>query len=164
VGVTPAGFCPELCYAVAALAAKGVAITLPDFYYNWAGLIREEDLDEVGASLAPLVTERSGPCAMILYKNIVLPDGRLSACACRDAMGVLIIGDLTKQRLKSIYAMSNQAYLQLIRSQEEGDHGPLCGRCNMFRSVYKPHSTYQKHSKPILTLDRFHELLTERAC
>jgi hypothetical protein len=98
---------------------------------------------------------------MLLFNNVVLPDGRINACACRDCQGLLIIGNLKRQRLRSIYSTGNSAYVRLIRSQEQGEYGVLCGKCNMFRSIHKLYSTYQYHKKPRLTLEQFFEVLDE---
>jgi len=143
------------------LAAKNVLIEMPTHYYNWGGLIQDEDLKVLEAPMTSLATERRGPCAMILFNNVVLPDGRISACACRDSQGLLIIGDLRQQRLRTIYSTGNSAYMRLIRSQEQGEYGVLCGNCNMFRSIHKLYSAYQYHKKPRLTLEQFFEALDE---
>jgi hypothetical protein len=94
---------------------------------------------------------------MIFYKTIVLPDGRVNACACRDAAATLVIGDLTEQRLAEIYSSRNPAYRRLIERQCQGDFGPVCGNCNMYRSIYATHVTYEGHRKPLITLGDFFE-------
>ena len=158
-GIKPEDYCSGLRDVMDRLVAKNVLIEMPTHYYNWGGFIRDEDLKVVEAQMTPLATERRGPCAMLLFNNVVLPDGRISACACRDSQGLLIIGDLRRQRLRTIYSTGNPAYVGLIRSQAQGEYGVLCGTCNMFRSIHKVYSTYQYHKKPRVTMDQFLEIL-----
>jgi hypothetical protein len=158
-GITREAFCFELRDVIDRLVAKNVVIEMPTHYYNWGGLIQDEDLKVLETPMTSLATERRGPCSMLLFNNVVLPDGRISACACRDSQGLLIIGDLKRQSLRTIYSTGNSAYMRLIGSQEQGEYGDLCGKCNMFRSTHKLYSAYQYHKKPRVTLEQFFEVL-----
>ena len=150
--ITPDVFSCELRQVLSALRNKNVAVDVPTNYYNWGGLITDDDLNDLGISLSAPDVERTGPCAMIFYKNIVLPDGRISACACRDAAGLLIIGDLTRHTLRRIYSRSNGRFRRLIEQQCAGHYGKFCASCNMFRSIYRMHSSYRHHTRPLVSL------------
>jgi hypothetical protein len=148
---------PELNTVLTALAAKHVSIGFPRHYYNWGGLVGEDEIDGGAVPFKPSPSARVGACAMIFYKTIVLPDGRVNACACRDAAATLVIGDLRHQRLNEIYSTKNPVYRRLIEDQSQGVFGAVCAGCNMYRSVFSTHVTYEIHRKPFVSLADFFE-------
>lgn len=148
---------PELQNVLDSLARKNVQVKFPQHYYNWGGLITDEDIADFDVEFLQQLQPKRGPCAMIFYKTIVLPDGRVNACACRDAAATLVIGDLTTQSLAEIYSSRNPVYRRLIERQCNGDYGPVCGSCNMYRSISGTHVTYEGHRKPAIALSDFFE-------
>ncbi|MFO0875967.1 MAG: SPASM domain-containing protein [Gemmataceae bacterium] len=155
-GMTENTCAPGLRKALEALRARNVPVKFPQHYYNWGGLIAEEEVEPLDVTFLPS-PPRSGPCTMIFYKTIVLPDGRVNACACRDAGATLVIGDLERQTLREIFSSRNPIYARLIEEQSNGIFGAVCQACNMYRSPHDPHETYDRHLKPPITLSQFFE-------
>ena len=102
-------------------------------YDSWAGMIAPDALEKVGLSPRVMPYKR-GACELLFTKPVVLADGRVNACACRDVEAELIVGDVREQPLQKIWA--GAAITELIERHERGDYPDVCKRCTYFVSVY----------------------------
>ncbi len=105
---------------------------LPD-YDSWAGKIEDDALLSVGLTPRKMPYKR-GACELLFTKPVVLADGRVNACACRDVEAELIVGDIHEKPLSEIWA--GQPITDLIDAHERGDYPDVCQRCTYFVSVY----------------------------
>jgi len=67
-------------------------------------------------------------------KPIVLANGKVSACACRDVEAELIVGDLKNSKLSEIWC--GKGIDGIIELPERGDYPDVCRRCTRYTSVY----------------------------
>jgi radical SAM protein with 4Fe4S-binding SPASM domain len=105
---------------------------MPD-YDSWSGQITPEALRSVG--LRPRkMPYKKGACELLFTKPVVLADGRVNACACRDVEAELIVGDVKQESLSSIWA--GRKIDAIIEGHERGEYPPVCQRCTYFVSVY----------------------------
>jgi len=135
-----------------------------NYYNNWGGFITDEDV--AGVDIKLIHEEdvyKNGACALIFYKNMVLADGRVNACACRDVNGTLVIGDLNTHSLGEILSTKNPEYLQLIERQQANQFHDVCGSCDFYRSIYKKHRVYRHHKQAPVDIDSFYAELQENA-
>jgi hypothetical protein len=107
-------------------------------YDNWGGIITNDDVRDIGLTVndGSHVYKR-GVCGYLLYGLIVLADGRVNACAVRDANGTLIIGDTNISPLSDILSDRNPVYLKIIEEQMAGSFRPVCKSCDVYQSVYR---------------------------
>lgn len=125
-------------------------------YDNWGGIITQEDVKLLDITVNDeSLVPKNGACSLIFYKMQVMADGRVNACACRDANATLQIGDLRHQKLEAIISGENETYMALIDAQQQGKFNPICFSCTQYRSIYKYNKFYGKHSKPPVSLDVF---------
>jgi radical SAM protein with 4Fe4S-binding SPASM domain len=104
-----------------------------DTYDSWAGKISELDLKSAGLAARPMPVKR-GPCHRLLTSPVILADGRVNACACRDVEAELVIGDLRTQSLPEI--LGGDALHTLIEQHDTGHLPPVCERCTYYESIY----------------------------
>jgi hypothetical protein len=112
----------------------GLEVPVTTAYNNWGGAITESDLEGLDMVLAPAPVKDT-PCALIFYRLIVLADGRVNACACRDVDGTLVIGDVHQAPLAWILSTGNSRYADIIREQVEGHFRPVCRACDFYQSI-----------------------------
>jgi uncharacterized Fe-S cluster-containing radical SAM superfamily protein len=137
-------------------ASHDVPVNITREYDNWGGIITQKDVQGLDILMAEeTLVPKNGACSLIFYKMQVMADGRVNACACRDANATLQIGDLRGQRLDEIISGDNQIYMSLIDAQQEGRFNPICFSCTQYRSIYKYNKLYQKHTKSPVTLEAF---------
>ena len=119
---------------------------LPD-YDSWAGKIPAAALESVGLQPRTMPYKR-GACELLFTKPVVLADGRVNACACRDVEAELVVGNVHETPLSSIWAGS--AISDLIEAHERGDYPDVCRRCTYYVSVYNSRRsrTFDKHGHP----------------
>jgi len=118
-----------------------------DDYDSWAGMIAPEALESIG--LKPRVMPyKRGACELLFTKPVVLADGRVNACACRDVEAELIVGDVHERPLSEIWA--GEAISELIERHDAGDYPDVCRRCTYFVSVYNSRKsrTFGRDGKP----------------
>ncbi|MEZ5974449.1 MAG: SPASM domain-containing protein [Planctomycetota bacterium] len=109
-------------------AANWKSRGLPD-YDSWAGKVSADALEAVG--LVPRTQPyRRGACELLFTKPVVLADGRVNACACRDVEAELIVGDV-RTPLEDLGGRHHR----LIERHERGDYPDVCRRCPYFVSV-----------------------------
>jgi uncharacterized Fe-S cluster-containing radical SAM superfamily protein len=113
--------------------ARVVTLETISHFDNWGGLIHEEDLRRSGRLAIPAPLHR-GPCHRLLTGPVVLADGRVAACCCRDLEASLIIGDARTQTLRDILAGPRlKGYLA---RQARGDFPEVCRTCTRYVSLY----------------------------
>jgi Radical SAM superfamily/Iron-sulfur cluster-binding domain len=124
----------ELWETLDACRAKGlVEIAGMADYDSWAGQIAPEALERVG--LRPRrMPYKKGACELLFTKPVVLADGRVNACACRDVEAELIVGDVNATPLGEIWA--GRGIDAIVEAHERGDYPEVCRRCTYFVSVY----------------------------
>lgn len=124
----------ELQRKIEACAKRGLVTIVPmEDYDSWAGKITPEALGAVG--LKPRVMPyKRGACELLFTKPVVLADGRVNACACRDVEAELIVGNVHDEPLSKIWA--GAGITDLIERHERGDYPDVCKRCTYFISVY----------------------------
>jgi radical SAM protein with 4Fe4S-binding SPASM domain len=118
---------------------------MPD-YDSWSGKIAPDALAKVG--LRPRrMPYKKGACELLFTKPVVLADGRVNACACRDVEAELIVGNVKKEPLAKIWA--GEKITALIEGHEKGEFPPVCQRCTYFVSVYNSRKsrTFEKDGK-----------------
>ena len=102
-------------------------------YDNWGGKITESDLRQAG--LVPLPPPvHDGPCRRLLTGPVILADGRVNACCCRDVEATLIIGDIKEKSLGDI--LSGPELKELLVRHEKNDFPEICKTCTKYQSVW----------------------------
>jgi radical SAM protein with 4Fe4S-binding SPASM domain len=104
-------------------------------YDSWAGQIDPADIAAVGLEPRKMPHKR-GPCELLFMKPVVLVDGRVNACACRDVEAELIVGDAQSSHLADIWRGATMD--TLIQAHEHGEYPDVCRRCTYYTSVYRP--------------------------
>jgi radical SAM protein with 4Fe4S-binding SPASM domain len=102
-------------------------------YDSWAGKVTPQALEKVGLTPREMPYKR-GACELLFTKPVVLADGRVNACACRDVEAELIVGNVNEEPLGKIWA--GEKISELIERHERGDYPEVCRRCTYFVSVY----------------------------
>ena len=141
------------------ISSKNCSFHQNAHFNNWGGLIDQSDLEGTGISLRNKEVTKIGPCSLIFYKLQIMADGRVNACACRDANATLAIGDLKEERLSFILSSKNDTYMQLINSQMKNNFNEICFNCDFYRSIYKYDAAYETHSEPTIALNDFRRLI-----
>jgi radical SAM protein with 4Fe4S-binding SPASM domain len=102
-------------------------------YSRSGGLM--DALPEGMQQAAPVVRERSAPCAFTYSGLMVRSDGRVQVCACESSVNApaLIVGDLATQTLQEIW--TGERVRALRESFGNGTLNPNCSRCDFY---YKP--------------------------
>ena len=112
-----------------------ISIETETGYDSWAGQIDAADIAAVGLEPRRMPHKR-GPCELLFMKPVVLVDGRVNACACRDVEGELIVGDVKASPLTEIWHGATMD--GLIEAHERGEYPSVCRRCTYYTSVYRP--------------------------
>ena len=116
-------------------------------YDSWAGKITPDALSAVG--LRPrTMPYKKGPCELLFTKPVVLANGDVNACACRDVEAELIVGNVHDKPLSEIWA--GKEIDELIERHERGDYPDVCKRCTYFVSVYNSRKsrTFARDGQP----------------
>jgi radical SAM protein with 4Fe4S-binding SPASM domain len=105
---------------------------MPD-YDSWAGKVKDSELLKVG--LRPRrMPFKLGACELLFTKPVVLANGDVNACACRDVEAELIVGNVKNEPLSKIWA--GRGIDAIIDAHERGEYPDVCRRCTYFVSVY----------------------------
>lgn len=102
-------------------------------YDSWTGKVKPENLTKVGLE-ARLMPHKLGACELLYAKPVVLANGKVNACACRDVEAQLVIGDSNESSLAEIW--SGKEIEKLIERHEKGDFPEVCQHCTWYVSVY----------------------------
>ena len=107
-------------------------------FVNWLGIPYEQIHLEIPDNFAGLVTNTRDLSGMELYTCpwledyvVVYDDGKVSACACRDSEGVMLIGDLMTQSLADIIASRERQKMLEAFSCKDVSGMPLCSKCDV---------------------------------
>jgi len=151
----------DLCKIIKAILKQPKSkISINKTYYNWGGYITQDDVKDLDIIINdPLKYYKNGACSLIFYKNQVLVDGQVNACACRDVNITLKIGDLKTQSFEEIYSTQNRDYMNIIKNQQKGKFNPICTHCDFYRSIYKDYKVYHKYKKKQMGLKNFYQYL-----
>jgi len=130
-------------------------------FNTWGGYITQEDVEDLDMIIndASYIYKR-GACALIIYKNEVLADGRLNACACRDVNATMCIGDLKTQSFKDIFSINNKKLSNLIKTQQKEIYSQVCKECDFYRSIYKNYAVYKNQEKKKISLKNYYNYLS----
>ena len=132
-------------------------------YNNWGGYITNEDVRGLDMQINESdSTYKKGACTLLFSQVQVTASGIVNGCACRDVDHTLRIGDLKQEPLREILSAQNEAYMQIIREQQQGHFREVCQNCDFYKSIYRRRSSYKAADQPLLTLDQFLASLDER--
>ena len=147
----------ELCFILRSIIKTTKSnIQILKSFNTWGGLITQDDVKGLDMIINdPSQFHKNGACSLIFYKNQVMADGIVNACACRDINATLKIGDIKIQNLNEIFSINNKLYANLIESQQEGKFNSVCERCDFYRSIYKNYDVYKKYNQKQMTLKKF---------
>lgn len=138
----------ELWDRLSELEARGLVeiADMPD-YDSWAGKVTPEALDSVGLKPRTMPYKR-GACELLFTKPVVLANGDVNACACRDVEAELVVGNVKETPLSEIWA--GKGIDDLIDQHEAGDYPDVCKRCTYFVSVYNSRKsrTFARDGQP----------------
>ncbi len=112
-----------------------VTVAAIDHYDSWAGKIPSAELAAHGLEPAAMPHKR-GACELLYMKPVVLADGRVNACACRDVEAELVVGDLEHDSLEQV--LDGPTLADLRQRHRRGDFPDVCRRCTYYVSVYNP--------------------------
>lgn len=123
---------------------------------NWGG-----NISEVGGGLRLMrLPRKKGPCALLYDSSVlVLPDGRVTPCHCRDLEGDLSIGQVSKQAFLEIWQGES---LKVFRGeQEKGVFRGPCKKCSAYTPLKKLFSKdfvvwLMEMDKRLSKMDTFH--------
>ncbi len=90
---------------------------------------------------------KKGACELLFTKPVVLANGDVNACACRDVEAELVVGNVKQKPLAEIWAGAEID--AIIAGHEKGEYPPVCQRCTYFVSVYNSRRsrTFEKDGK-----------------
>lgn len=153
---------PELQDIMRALRGKIEFVHTPT-YDTWGGMVTAKDVEGVNIKLRYKPVKKLGACALIFYKNQVHADGKVNACACRDVMRSMEIGDLHQQTFSEIYSTDNKKLVQLIEDQQQGKFSEICDNCDFYRSIYLNYDVYKERQYHLTDLLHYQEVLKANA-
>ena len=96
---------------------------------------------------------------MVTSRVVILADGRVNTCACRNVNGSLMIGNLKNDSLSYILSMENPPYKELIQEQMQNIFRPVCKSCDFHQSLYKA----RKSKVPYYHFEQVKDLLGNRS-
>jgi radical SAM protein with 4Fe4S-binding SPASM domain len=112
----------------------GFKMTRTLFFDTWSGRIKQSDLP--GALMVrPEVEHKQIPCSVLYQAPIVLSDGTVTACGCRDLEGTseLRLGNVKEQPLPEI--LSAQKMEKLRQRFIENNLPDVCRDCRHYRPM-----------------------------
>ena len=105
-------------------------------FNTWGGLITQDDVEGLDMIVNDVSKfHKNGACSLIFYKNQIMVNGIVNACACRDINATLQIGDLNIQNFEKIYSIKNKKYIKLIENQQKNIFNSICKNCDFYRSI-----------------------------
>jgi len=128
-------------------------------YDTWGGMVTPEDVAGINIELRYKPVKKIGACALIFYKNQVHSDGKVNACACRDVLRSMEIGDLNSQTFSEIYSMDNQKLVKLIEDQQQGKFSEICDNCDFYRSIYYNYDVYNQRQYTLTDFQSYQQVL-----
>ena len=127
----------ELLEIIDSLRNVGVFVGLSSEVDNWGGAIDESDISSIEMDLMDgRFVYNKGPCGLPFDSIQITAAGKVNACACRDPLGSLVIGDINMTPLASILSADNEKWNQIILNHEKGDFNDVCLSCGFYQSIY----------------------------
>lgn len=155
----PRGLQSEITRLLDQFRGRGIKVRRSQVYNNWGGYVSNEDVKGLDIDINSRPSYKKGACTMLFDSIMIMADGTVNGCPCRDVDASLKIGDLRRQPLAEILSARNQAYLQLIDGQQKGLYPPVCRNCDFYKSIYSYRSSSGKHGRPPMSLREFHEVI-----
>jgi MoaA/NifB/PqqE/SkfB family radical SAM enzyme len=106
-------------------------------FNNWGGIIKEEDVKDLNIKFQKGLVKKTGSCSLIYSRMTIGADGKVNACACRDANFTLEIGNLKNEKIENVISLKNPKYKNLIESQEKNQFPDVCQKCDFYKSIYE---------------------------
>jgi hypothetical protein len=117
----------------------GVTLNTDTDYDDWCGRISQSDVEGLDITIRPgRPVYNRGACIKALGQPLIRVNGQVDACASRDTMDMLVLGDLTTESLDAILSWDNPRYRALLDGMERGNFPKVCHDCAVYRSVYDP--------------------------
>lgn len=113
------------------LESYGIEPRVVENYDNWCGLIRKEDLPK--GQVFREVEDMSKPCSLFYKGLIILNNGDVGACWCRDLEAKLVVGNVYKQSLGEIW--NGERMNKLREDWWEGKIPTICKNCYQYTPV-----------------------------
>lgn len=102
-----------------------------DDYDNWTGFIKKKDLPK-GQRFRKIKDMRE-PCSQFYNGVIVLANGDVDPCWCRDVDAQLVIGNIYENTLDNIWTGENLKKLR--KNWWKGNFPEVCKNCSMYASL-----------------------------
>ena len=102
-----------------------------DDYDNWTGLIKKKDLPK-GQRFRKIKDLRE-PCSQFYNGVIVLMNGDIDPCWCRDVEAQLVIGNIYEDSLYNIW--TGAKIKELRENWWKGNFPAVCKNCSMYTSL-----------------------------
>lgn len=152
----PGGTPSDLLALLQRYRDAGIRVRTSRVYNNWGGMVTQDDVAGLAMDITGgEATYKKGACSLLFTHLQVMATGIVNGCACRDVDATLRIGDLHETPLAEILSRENNAYLELIEEQQEGNFRPICESCDFYKSIYHMRSTYRKQGTRLQTLKEF---------
>ncbi len=140
---------------------RGIKVGRSQVYNNWGGYVSNADVAGLDIDINSRASYKKGACAMLFNSIMVMADGTVNGCPCRDVDASLKIGDLNQQPLAAILSTGNQDYMRLIEAQQHGHYPLVCNNCDFYKSIYYYRSASGAAGRPPMSLQSFKELLEQ---
>jgi len=139
----------------------GIKVRRSQVYNNWGGYVSNEDVKGLDIDINSRASYKKGACAMLFNSVMIMADGTVNGCPCRDVDASLKIGDLHQQPLAAILSNGNQAYMRLIEEQQHGRYPLVCKNCDFYKSIYYYRSAPGGQERPPMSLQRFKDVAAQ---
>jgi radical SAM protein with 4Fe4S-binding SPASM domain len=143
--------------------ARGIKVRRSQIYNNWGGYITSADVKGLDIDINSSASYKKGACVMLFNSIMVMADGTVNGCPCRDVDASLKIGDLHQQPLSEILSCRNRIYMQLIEEQQNGHYPSVCKNCDFYKSIYYYRSSSRERGRHLISLQMFKEAIAQEA-
>jgi radical SAM protein with 4Fe4S-binding SPASM domain len=117
--------------------SRGIMVS----YFDWSGLISQEDLPPGANLLVKDNTKEKVDCTVCNATLSITPEGKAIGCGCIDFNSKYIIGDCSEDNLLNIW--KNKRALSFRRSFHEGHIPEMCKKCALYLNVKNAYSRRQ---------------------
>lgn len=159
----PLGLHNDLTGLLDKFRTLGIKVRRSQVYNNWGGSVTSADVAGLDIDINSRASYKKGACAMLFNSIMIMADGTVNGCPCRDVDAVLKIGNLNQQPLAEILSTRNQTYMRLIDEQQNGRYPMVCNNCDFYKSIYYYRAAAGASGRPPMSLQRFKELTTHQA-
>ena len=106
-----------------------------DTFANWGGVIKPEHIPAGAKLIETDNSDKRNPCVFALIEQSILPDGRVSGCACMDGEGSVITGDITKNTMREVW--ESKEAIAFRDSFSRGQVTKLCSTCSYYTDAHE---------------------------